>query len=216
MTAVGAEYSIIGYILDNDVFITAAERQVKRFYIPHHPWVLYKLLDKTVATEHSRHLADLKSEAQAQHKRDKRKSKKMLLQKGKGTEQERLGVLEADGKDLRVGGKSYRKADESLKMNAAAAATAKDNPVTEAEMQKLKIAEVEQKPSGGTEIETNKRVGKQPAKQRENFHTKEEARKEEETAKKTVWDTPWKENSGVDEIRKPSWFFSGEDALKDD
>ena len=43
---------------------------------------------------------------------------------------------------------------------------------------------------------------------------KEERQKKEEVKKKGVWDTPWKNKSGVDEIRKPSWFFSGEDALK--
>lgn len=187
LTAAEASYNTIGYILDNDVFITAAESQVKRFYIPHPPWVMYKLLDKTIATEYSRHLADLKIEAQTQHKREKRKAKKLAMQKEKGTEQERQGVLEANGKDLRVGGKSHRKADEDLEMDAAADTADKD-AVTQ--MQKLEIAEVEQKFSHSTEIETALRVGKKDAKQRGDTHTKEELRNKEDAVEKSVWDTP--------------------------
>lgn len=187
-------------------------QSVKRFYLPHAPWVIYKPLDKTIATEYSRHLLEVKKEKQQQHKREKRRAKKLALQKEKETGQERRGVLEVDGKDLRVGGKSYRK-DEDEDANAAAR-PADENAVMG--MQRLGIAESEHKSTQSSETETNKRVEKQPAKQREDFHRKEEARKKEETAKETVWATPWKKNSSVDEIRKPSWFFSGEDALKDD
>ena len=211
LTAVGAEYNTIGYILDNDVFITAAEKNVKRFYMPHAPWVIYKLLDKTIATEYSRHLLEIKQEKQQQHKREKRRNKKVLLQKEKGTEHERQGALEASGKDLRVGGKSYRKHVVDGEINVAAD-TAEEN--AEMEMQKLKIAEVEQKTKQSAETGTDKRAGEKEVEQRENTQRKEEVRKKEEVVKKGVWDTPWKKNLGVDEISKPSWFFSGEDALK--
>ena len=208
MTAVGAEYNTIGYILDNDVFITAGEKQVKRFYLAQPPWVLYKLLDKTIATEYSRHLLEVKQEKQQQHQREKRKAKKLALQKSKGTEQERRGALEANGRDKRMGGKKYRKHEDEDKDDGdinVAVGTADE--VTELGIQSLEIAEV--KPKTPQSTDTNELVGKKPAK------TQQETHKKECAAKKTVWDTPWKKNSGVDEIRKPSWFFSGEDALKD-
>ncbi|KAH0289671.1 hypothetical protein M436DRAFT_66990 [Aureobasidium namibiae CBS 147.97] len=211
LTAVGAEYNTIGYILDNDIFITAAEKNVKRFYMPHAPWVIYKLLDKTIATEYSRHLLEVKQEKQQQHKREKRRNKKMLLQKGKGTEQERQGALEASGKDFRVGGKTYRKHDIDEMIDVAAGTAEED---AEMKMQKLGITEVEQKTMRIAETGTDKRVGEREVEQKKDTQRKEEARKKEEVVKKEVWDTPWKKNSGVDEIRKPSWFFSGEDALK--
>jgi len=211
LTAVGAEYNTIGYILDNDVFITAAEKNVKRFYIPHAPWIIYKLLDKTIATEYSRHLLEVKQEKQQQHKREKRRDKKMLLQKGKGTEQERQGALKASGKDLRVGGKSYRKHDVDGEIDIAAGTAEED---AEMKMQRLGISEAEQETTQSAEIGKDKRVKEKEAKQKEDTQRKEEARKKEEVVKKGVWDTPWKKNLGVDEIRKPSWFFSGEDALK--
>lgn len=212
LTAVGAEYNTIGYILDNDVFITAAEKNVKRFYIPHAPWVIYKLLDKTIATEYSRYLLEVKQEKQQQHKREKRRNKNMLLQKEKGTERERQGALEASGKDLRVGGKSYKKHGIDGEIDVAAG-TAEEN--AEMKMQKLEIAEVEKETTQSAEIGKDKRVEEKEGKQKEETQRKEEVRKKEEAVKKGVWDTPWKKNSGVDEIRKPSWFFSGEDALKD-
>ena len=212
MTAVGAEYNTIGYILDNDVFITAAEKNVKRFYIHHAPWIIYKLLDKTIATEYSRHLLEIKQEKQQQHKREKRRNKKMLLQKEKGTEQERQGALEASGKDLRVGGKSYKKHDIDGEIDVAAG-TAGEN--AEIDLQKSEIAEVKQKTTQKAKIGNDDRSVKKEAKQKEETQSKEEVRKKEKAVKKGVWNTPWKKNSGVDEIRKPSWFFSGEDALKD-
>ncbi|CAD0111382.1 unnamed protein product [Aureobasidium uvarum] len=105
----GVKYNTIGYIIDNDVFITAAEKDVKRFHLSRPPWVLYKILDRTNIANYIIHLAEQKAEKVAEHKREKRRAKKIAEKKEKGTEQEKQGVLEAGGKDKRVGGQSYKK-----------------------------------------------------------------------------------------------------------
>lgn len=117
-----------------------------------------------------------------------------------------------------MGGKKYRKHEDVDKDDGdinVAVGTADEKTEMQMQMQKLEIAEVEQKSTQSTETETNKLVGKKVAKQRQDTHRKEEARNKKDTVRKTVWDTPWTKNSGIDEIRKPNLFFSGEDALKD-
>lgn len=104
-----------------------------------------------------------------------------------------------------MGGKKYKKDDGEKDVDAGAA-----EEEAEIGLERLEIGEVEKKTTQSAAVTGEvKRVGKKEAKQ------KEGAKKKEEVKKSGVWDTPWKNKSGVDEIRKPSWFFSGEDSLKD-
>jgi hypothetical protein len=188
------------------------KQSVKRFYLPHHPWVRYRPLDKTIATEFSRYLIEQKQEKRQQHQREKRKARKVALRQEKGTEQERQGALEAGGKDCRKGGKKYKKDDDDDEEKDAGAGAAEEE--VETGLEELAIGEVEGKVTQDVEIGEVKRVGKKEPKQKEEARKKEEAQRKQEVKKRGVWDTPWKNKSGVDEIRKPNWFFSGEDSLK--
>jgi hypothetical protein len=239
LTTHEAEYNTIGYILDNDVFLTAAEKvsltslisnsstlffdsitllsikttnssqkqTVKRFYLNHAPWVIYKILDKTVATEYSLYLEEEKDEKRTQHQREKRRAKKKAMQKQKGTELERQGVLEVGGKDKRMGGKSYKKGEDG-DVDAGAGA-AEEKKEVKVGLEGSVIEQVKQMNTQKIANGDDKRVVKEEAKR------KEEKQRKEEVKKKAVWDTPWKKDSAVDEIRKPNWFFSGEDVLKE-
>jgi hypothetical protein len=87
-------------------------------------------------------------------------------------------------------------------------------------MEKLAIGQV--KPQATQKIATgnDKRPFKEEAKKKEEIQKKREAKKgetqkKEEVKKKGVWNIPWKKDSAVGEIRKPGWFFSGEDVLKE-
>ncbi|KAK6002440.1 hypothetical protein QM012_002078 [Aureobasidium pullulans] len=210
ITTAGTEYNTIGYILDNDVFITSPENHVKKFYLPRPPWIIYKLLDKTVAAEYTRYQQEEKEEKVRQHKREKRKAKKMAASAGKGTEQERQGVLEANGNDTRKGGKSYKKFQNMGPTTKAEAGAEDERQRLEKNMkvdlQKLTIDEPKTR---STPENTNNKLAKPTVKE-------EEAKaKKNNTVCNPAWDMQRKKKSILREIRKPGWFFSGEDALKD-
>jgi hypothetical protein len=87
-------------------------------------------------------------------------------------------------------------------------------------LEKLVIGQVKQQTTQRVATGNDKRVVKEEAKKKEEMQRDEEAKKEkiqrtEEVKKKVVRDTPWKKGLAVDEIRKPNWFFSGEDVLKE-
>jgi hypothetical protein len=126
--------------------------------------------------------------------------------------------LEAGGKDKRVGGKSYKKHDDVDADAGAGASTAEEQ--AEVAMDDLAIGQV--KPQITQKIVTgnDKRIDKKEAKKKEEIQKKGEVKngetqKKVEVKKNGVWDTPWKKDSAVGEIRKPGWFFSGEDVLKE-
>ena len=104
-----------------------------------------------------------------------------------------------------MGGKSYKKRG----IDDADAGAGAEEEKTEIGLEKLEIKEVQQKTPQSIEVASDKPIAKKEVNQKEETHRKEEVKK------KAVWDTPWKKTPGVNEIRKPSWFFSGEDALKD-
>ncbi|KAG9584953.1 hypothetical protein KCU77_g10211, partial [Aureobasidium melanogenum] len=203
ITTLETTYNTIGYILDNDVFITSSsEIDVKRFYLSHPPWIIYKLLDKTVATEYARYQQEQKEEKVRQHKRGKRKAKKKSAAAvaGKGTEQEKQGVLEASGNDTRRGGKSYKE-PQDVDSTADAEAGAGDqkqtvDKKTEISLENLTISGTKHRPSEAMKIGKDTLDTKEPK-------------------KNAVWDMQWKKDSRIAEIKKPGWFFSGEDVLKD-
>ncbi|KAH0270061.1 hypothetical protein KCU91_g8309, partial [Aureobasidium melanogenum] len=203
ITTIETTYNTIGYILDNDVFITSSsETDVKRFYLSRPPWIIYKLLDKTVATEYARYQQAEKEERVRQYKREKRKAKKKSAAAvaDKGTEQEKKGVLEASGNDTRRGGKSYKKLqDKNAIPDAEAGAGDQKQKVdkkTEISLENLTISGTKHRPSEAMKIVKDKLDTKEPN-------------------KNAVWDTQWKKDSRIAEIKKPGWFFSGEDVLKD-
>ncbi|THY32568.1 hypothetical protein D6D00_01491 [Aureobasidium pullulans] len=144
LTALDAVYNTIGYMLDNDVFILAPERDVKKYYLNKPPWVIYKLLDKTINTEYERHQQEEKEEKIRQHKREKRKAKKLAAKlEVVGTEQERLGALLA-GKDDRSGGKAYKKDKVIEEVKAPAAVIVAVTPEKKPEVKKVEV--VKEKP----------------------------------------------------------------------
>ncbi|TIA77883.1 hypothetical protein D6C76_04410 [Aureobasidium pullulans] len=144
LTALDAVYNTIGYMLDNDVFILAPERDVKKYYLNKPPWVIYKLLDKTINTEYERHQQEEKEEKSRQHKREKRKAKKLAAKlEVVGTEQERLGALLA-GKDDRSGGKAYKKDKVIEEVKAPAAVIVAVTPEKKPEVKKVEV--VKEKP----------------------------------------------------------------------
>lgn len=107
-----------------------------------------------LATEYARYQQEQKEEKVRQHKREKRKAKKIAaVSVEKGTEQERQGMLEANGKDNRKGGTSYKKLQD-------------------------------------VEATSDAQAG---------------AKNEDQRLEK---------DSRIAEIRKPGWFFSGEDVLR--
>ena len=131
-------------MLDNDVFILAPERDVKKYYLNKLPWVIYKLLDKTINTEYERHQQEEKEEKIRQHKREKRKAKKIAAKlEVVGTEQERLGALLA-GKDDRSGGKAYKKDKVIEEVKAPAAVIVAVTPEKKPEVKKVEV--VKEKP----------------------------------------------------------------------
>jgi hypothetical protein len=83
-------------------------------------------------------------------------------------------------------------------------------------LEKLTIEQV--KPQTTQKIATgnDKRPVKEEAKKMEEIQKKGETQKKEGVKEKGVWDMPWKKESAVGEIRKPGWFFSGEDVLKEE
>jgi hypothetical protein len=207
---------LLCYLLSTVPTNSPQKQTVKRFYLNRHPWVSYKIIDKTVATEYSLYLEEEKDEKRTQHQREKRRAKKKAIQRAKGTEIERQGALEAGGKDKRVGGKSYKKC-EDVDVDAGAGAAEEQ---AEVGLEKLVIGQVKQQTTQRVATGNDKRVVKEEAKKKEEMQRDEEAKKEkiqrtEEVKKKAVWDMPWKKDSAVDEIRKPNWFFSGEDVLKE-
>ncbi|KAH0383560.1 hypothetical protein KCU92_g5234, partial [Aureobasidium melanogenum] len=202
ITTLETTYNTIGYILDNDVFITSSsEPDVNRFYLSRPPWIIYKLLDKTVATEYARYQQEEKEEKVRQHKREKRKAKKKSAAvTKKATEQEKQGVLEASGNDMRRGGKSYKKVRdlESAADTKPGAGDEKQKVDKKMQigLQNLTVSETQYRPSETMEVGKDKLDTKEPK-------------------KNGVWDTQWKRDSRIAEIKKPGWFFSGEDLLKD-
>ncbi|KAH0347015.1 hypothetical protein KCU81_g3671, partial [Aureobasidium melanogenum] len=199
ITSFETTYNTIGYILDNDVFLTSPEPEVKRFYLSRPPWVIYKLLDKTVATEYARYHAEQKEEKVRQHKREKRKAKKKNADKA--TEQEKQGVLEANGKDTRRGGKSYKKLHdlEPIADTVPGAEDRKQRVDKQAKisLHNLTISGTKQHPFKATKIGQDK------------LDTKEMPKKN------GVWNPQWRRDARIAEIKKPGWFFSGEDVFKD-
>jgi hypothetical protein len=198
--------------------LTSLEQAVKRFYFSRHPWVKYRILDKTIAAEYSRHLDEQKKDKQSEHQRKKRKAKKLATRKEKGTELERQGALEAGGKDKRTGGKSYKKCGNEDEDEDTAAGAAEEQ--AEVAMEKLAIGQVKPQTTQKSATGNDKRPVKEETKRKEEVEEEGEAKKGEtqkkaDVKKKGVWDIPWKKDSAVGEIRKPGWFFSGEDVLKE-
>jgi hypothetical protein len=76
-------------------------------------------------------------------------------------------------------------------------------------MEKLAIGQVKPQTTQNIATGNDKKPVEEEAKK------KGETQKKEEVKKKGVWDIPWKKESAVGEIRKPGWFFSGEDVLKE-
>jgi hypothetical protein len=168
---------------------------VKRFYLKHPPWVIYKIIDKTVATEYSLYLEEEKDEKRTQHQREKRRAKKKAIQKAKGTELERQGALEAGGKDKRVGGKSYKKGEHGGV--DAGAGVAEEKEQVEVGLEGLAIGQVKSQTTQRVATGNDKRVVREEAKKKEEMRrdgdaTKQEKQRTEEVKKKAVWDTPWK------------------------
>ncbi|KAG9654601.1 hypothetical protein KCU64_g7107, partial [Aureobasidium melanogenum] len=200
ITALETTYDTIGYILDNDVFITSSsETDVKRFYLSRPPWMIYKLLDKTVATEYAHYQQEEKEEKVRQHKREKRKAKKKK-NADNATEQEKQGVLEANGKDTRREGKSYKKLQDVVETTDAEAGAEDEKQKVDKKMeislQNLTISGTKHRPFEAMKTGKDKLDTKEPR-------------------KNGAWDMQWKRDSRVAEIKKPGWFFSGEDVLKD-
>jgi hypothetical protein len=106
-----------------------------------------------------------------------------------------------------VGGKNYKKREDVHADAGAGASTAEEQE--EIELDKLAIGQVKPQITQKVVTRNNKRAIKQEAKK------KEEIQKKGEVKKNGVWDIPWKKDSAVGEIRKPGWFFSGEDVLKE-
>lgn len=191
ITTIETTYNTIGYILDNDVFITSFEDQVKRFCLSRAPWVIYKMLDKTIATEYARYQQEQKEEKVRQHKREKRKAKKIAAASAeKGTEQERQGVLEANGKDTRKGGKSYKKPQDGETTTNGQTGAGNETQRLE---KKIKI--------GLHNLTINE--------------AKHRILQQTSSIENDKLEVKGKRESRIAEIKKPGWFFSGEDVLKD-
>lgn len=161
------------------------------------------MLDKTVAAEYARFQEEEKQEKVRQHKREKRKAKKSAASAEKGTEQERQGVLEANGTDTRRGGKSYKKLQDVETATTDAEAGAEDDKQRlekkmEVGLQELSINGPKHCPAEAVQIGKDKLDIKEVPK------------------KNGVWGMQQsKKDSRIAEIKKPGWFFSGEDVLKD-
>jgi hypothetical protein len=117
-----------------------------------------------------------------------------------------------------VGGKSYKKS-EDVDVDAGAGA-AEEKKEVKVGLEKLVIGQVKPQTTQRVATGNDKRAVKEEAKkkeekQRDGEATKEKMQRKEEVKKKPVWNTPWKKDSAVNEIRKPNWFFSGEDVLKE-
>jgi hypothetical protein len=106
-----------------------------------------------------------------------------------------------------VGGKSYKKS-EDVDVDAGAGA-AEEKKEVKVGLEKLVIGQVKPQTTQRVATGNDKRAVKEEAKK------KEEKQTTEQLNKKPVWNTPWKKDSAVNEIRKPNWFFSGEDVLKE-
>ncbi|KAG9699990.1 hypothetical protein KCU95_g1051, partial [Aureobasidium melanogenum] len=199
ITSFETTYNTIGYILDNDVYLASPELEVKRFHLSRPPWIIYKLLDKTVATEYARYQAEQKEEKVRQHKREKRKAKKKK-NAVQATEQEKQGVLEVNGNDTRRGGKSYKK-PQDVKSTADTVPGAEDQKHRVDKQAKISLDNLAI--SGTKHRPEATKIGK------DKLDVKE-------TPKKNgVWNPQWRRDSRIAEIKKPGWFFSGEDVFKD-
>lgn len=153
-----------------------------------------------MATEYARYEAEQKEEKVRQHKREKRKAKKKNADEA--VEQEKQGMLETNGKDTRRGGITYKKLEDLDSTTDTEAGAADEKQKVDKKMEislhNLTISETKHRPSESKKIGNDK------------LDTKEEAKK-----KNGIWDTQWKRDSRIAEIKKPGWFFSGEDVLKD-
>lgn len=144
-----------------------------------------------------------KEEKVRQHKRQKRKAKKIAAASAeKRAGHEKQGVIEANGKDTRRGGTSYKKPQDVKSATDGQANVENEEERLEKKMevglQKLTVSASKHRIP-----EETIKIGK------DKLDIKEGPKRN------AVWDMQWKKDSKIAEIRKPGWFFSGEDVLKD-
>jgi hypothetical protein len=119
-----------------------------------------------------------------------------------------------------MGGKSYKKSEDVDVDVDAGAGAAEEKERVGVGLEKLAIGQVKQQNTQKIATGNDQRAVKEEAKKKEEMQRDGEAKKDmmqrkEEVKKKAVWNMPWKKDSAVNEIRKPNWFFSGEDVFKE-